>query len=258
VIWYAWCPLPITETAIGLHVDGFGLLLLLLAFWFAARRGSRVGVASSTSFAAAVLAKGFALFALPFFVKRSGWRGLLWFNGACVVLLAPFIGTGRHLFTGLSEFIGHWETNSSIFFFINWDLTPITKLHFAIARGVTAAGILAVVAWLAWRQKPGMEWLMGATFATLCAQLLLGAPTMPWYAIWTTPLLCWWAVPGWVLFTLTLSVQYYARWLYPGNVPVHHTLLWLGYVPVYAALIGHCVWWRFSRRRSAPGLAPPQ
>ena len=24
VIWYAWCPLPITETAIGLHVDGFG------------------------------------------------------------------------------------------------------------------------------------------------------------------------------------------------------------------------------------------
>jgi hypothetical protein len=250
VIWYAWCPLPITEAITGAHVDGFGVFLLLLAFWLAARKGSSVGAVSAVSFAASTLAKGFTLFALPFFVKRGGWRSLLWFGAACIVLLLPYLGIGRRLFTGLSEYIGHWETNSSIFFFINWNLTPITPYHFAIARGATTLAVLALAAWLVWRQQPGMEWLMGATFAVLAAQLFLGAPTMPWYAVWTTPLLCWWAIPGLVLFTLTLSVQYYARWLYPGNVPVHHLLLWLGYIPVYALLIGQYVWWRVRGNRA--------
>jgi hypothetical protein len=252
VIWYAWCPLPITEAAIGLHVDCFGLLLLLLAFWFASRRDSQVRAASAVTFAGAVLAKGFALPALPFFIKRGGARALGWFGLACLLLLAPYIGIGRRLFTGLSEFMGHWETNSSIFFFINWNLTPITEYHFAIARGVTAIALITLVAWLVWRQQPGLEWLMGATFATICAQLLLGAPTMPWYGIWTTPLLCWWSVPGWLLLTLTLSLQYYVRWLYPGNIPVHHTLLWAGYLPVYALLIAQFLCWRLRSRRSAP------
>jgi len=249
VIWYAWCPLPITESITGAHVDGFGLFLLLLAFWLAARKGSNVGPLSAVSFAASTLAKGFTLFALPFFVKRGGWRSLLWFGVACIVLLLPYIGIGRRLFTGLFEYMGHWETNSSVFLLINWNLTPVTPYHFAIARGATTLAILAFMTWLVWRQKPGMEWLMGATFAVLTAQLFLGAPTMPWYAVWTTPLLCWWALPGLVLFTLTLSVQYYARWLYPGNVPMHHLLLWLGYVPVYALLIGQYIWWRVTGNR---------
>jgi hypothetical protein len=251
VIWYAWCPLPITETAIGAHVDGLGLFLLLLAFQLAARRGSRVGPLSSVSLAAAVLAKGFALLALPFFVKRGGWKSLVWFSATCAVLLAPFAGVGPRLFGGLTQYLAHWETNSSVFLLISQNLSPVTEYHFAIARVVTTAAVLAFVVWLARRQKPGMEWLMGATFAALAAQLLVSAPTMPWYATWTTPLLCWWAIPGWVLFTLTLSLQYYARWLWPGDTAAHYALLWLGYTPVYALLIGHYAYWRLSLRRSA-------
>jgi hypothetical protein len=250
VIWYAWCPLPVTETIIGAHVDGFGLFLLLLAFWLAARRGSNVGALSAAALAASALAKGFTLLALPFLVKRAGWRSLLWFGAACVLLLLPYAGAGRRLFGGLSEYMAHWETNSSIFFLMDWYLTPVTEYHFTIARGVTTVGVLAFAAWLVWRQQPGMEWLMATTFAVLTAQLLLSAPTMPWYAVCVVPMLCWWAVPGLVLFTLTLSLQYYARWLSPGDVPLHHLLLWLGYLPVYALLIVHCVSWRVRGNRA--------
>jgi len=107
------------------------------------------------------------------------------------------------------------------------------------------------VGWLAWRLRRGPEWLIGATFAALSAQWLVGAPTLPWYVIWIVPLLCWWPAPGLVLLTLTISLQYYAKWLYPGNPQAHEALLWAGYLPVYAALIGHWMWWRWARR-SAP------
>jgi hypothetical protein len=247
VIWYAWCPLPITEVTAGAHVDAFGLFLLLLALLLAARRRGTPGPTSALALAAAVFAKGFAVFTVPFFARRGGWRVLTVAAAACAVMLAPFLGVGRRLFTGLGQYFGHWETNSSLFFLCNWMLDAWkVSGHYGITRALSTAAILAVVVWLTWRQQPGTESLVRATFLALAAVVLLGAPTLPWYAIWVLPLLCWWPAPGGVLFSLTISMQYYGRWLYPNN---YHTLLWAGYLPVYALLIGHFAWWRINLRR---------
>jgi hypothetical protein len=90
-----------------------------------------------------------------------------------------------------------------------------------------------------------MEWLLSSTFVILAAQLLLGAPVLPWYVLWTVPFLCWWPVAGWVLFTLTVFAQYYGRLALPGSYPLP---ILLGYVPVYGLLVW--AWWR--NRGSTP------
>lgn len=245
-IWYAWCPLPATEVTAGSHGDAFGLFLLLLALLLAARSSPRAGPASGLALAGAVMAKGYPLLALPFFVRRGGWRVLLPFAAACLALLAPYLGARRHLFTGLRIYLGTCETNSGVFVLINQLLADFTPRHFIVTRHLMAVAVLAIVVCLTWRQKPTAEWLLGATFAALGAQLLISAPTFPWYVIWIVPVLCWWTIPGLVLFTLTVSAQYYARWLFPGDQAAHYRLLWAGYLPVYALLIAQVVWWRVA------------
>jgi len=256
VIWYAWCPLPITESAAGGHVDAVGLFFLLLALW-AAARADRPGPVSAVALAAAVMTKGFALLAAPFFVRRGGVRFATWFALACAVMVAPFAGAGRHLFDGLTAYLSAWKANAGLFVLADWALERVAPAHFQITRLASLALILATVAWLVWRQRPGVEGMVAGTFAALAAQLLLGAPTLPWYVVWTVPLLCWWGVWGWLVFTLTVSAQDYARWIYheQGNL-----LLWAGYAPVYVLLGWQLVLHRArcpSPARRAPLLGGP-
>jgi len=252
VIWYAWCPLAATEATAGSHVDAFALFPLLLALLLASRSGGRPGPASGIALGAAVMAKGYALLAAPLFLRRGGWRFVLAFTATVVVLAAPFLGARGHMFDGLSAYLDRWGANASIFLFLDSLLAKTTPEHFQITRKITVAAVALVALGLAWRLKPGMERLLSATFAAIGVQLLLGAPTLPWYVIWVVPALCWWEIPALALFTLTISAQYYARNLWPGNEAAHHALLWAGYVPVYAVLIGHLIVWAIRRRRSAP------
>jgi hypothetical protein len=254
VIWYAWCPLVVTETTAGAHVDPFGLLLLLAAFVFASRREGRPGFASGAALAGAVMAKGYAVLVVPFFLRRGGWRLTLSLVAVSAILAAPYVGAGRLLFSGLTEYLKAWETNSSVFLLLDGQLTKVTDAHFGIARAVTVLAVVAVIARLAWRPQPSLEWLLACSFAAFGAQLFLGAPTLPWYVIWLVPALCWWTIPGIVLFTLTVSVQYYARWIY--DAPLHDTLLWAGYLPVYALLLAQVIWTRLPRHRSAASHSP--
>lgn len=256
VIWYAWCPLAITEVTAGAHVDALALFLFLLALLATPRDDARPGIASGCLLAASVMAKGYALLAVPFFVRRGGWRFPLAFVVVCAVLLTPYAEAGPQLFTGLQAYTAAWKTNASIFLVIDRLLARVTEGHFGLARWVTTGMVLVLIAMLLWRQKPGLEWLLGASFAAFGAQLFLGAPTLPWYAIWLAPALCWWAIPGVTLFTLTVSTQYYGRWLYPGDHAAQYALLWAGYMPVYLLLVGQLIYQRLDRRRSAPVHAP--
>ncbi|UCC68266.1 MAG: DUF2029 domain-containing protein [Armatimonadota bacterium] len=256
MIWYAWCPLAATEVAAGAHVDAFALFPLLLALLLAARNEGRPGAASGIALAASVMAKGYALLAAPLFLRRGGWKLAVAFAVALLALAVPFAGARGHMFDGMSAYLDRWGVNASVFLLLDSLLARITSDHFHVARKITMAAVAAVVLVLVWRQKPGMEWLLGGTFAAIGAQLLLGAPTLPWYVLWVVPALCWWKIPALVLFTLTVSAQYYARGLWPGNEAAHHALLWAGYAPVYAVLIGHLMVWAIRRRRSAPSRSP--
>ena len=252
VVWYAWCPLAVTEVTAGSHVDPFAIFFLLLAFLLTDEEG-RPGPASGVSLAASAMGKGYAILVLPFFVKRGRGRFVLPFMLTCAALLAPYLGAGTQLFTGFRTYLSAWETNSSLFLLLDRNLARVTPDHFVMTRAVTVASVLIVIAALVWQQRRGLGWLIGASFTVLGAQLFVGAPTLPWYVLWLLPLLCWRALPGLVLFTLTVSVQYYARWLYPEDRTMHYALLWAGYVPVYLLLIAQGAWWWRRRLSTAPG-----
>jgi alpha-1,6-mannosyltransferase len=253
VIWYAWCPLPVTEVTAGEHVDAFGLFLLVLALLAATSAQDRTRLVGAIALAATILAKGFAVLTVPFLLRREGrrsGRSLVILVGACALMLAPFASAGLHLFGGLRVYLSHWKVNSSLFYLCDWSLARMQVAnHYDITRHVSSIAIVAVVAWLTWRQRSGAESLVVTTFASLGALMLLGAPTLPWYVIWSLPLLCWRWVLAWALFSLTVSVQYYLRWLYPDSV---NALLWAGYAPVYILLAGQVIWRRKHARRSTP------
>ena len=241
-IWFAWNPLPILETASGGHVDSVGVFLLLLALLLAARRG-RPGPASAIAYAASVLSKGPVALAWPFFAVQGRWRFLAAFAVTVAVIFLPFLSAGKWLVSGMGFYLSHWETNASAAFLLRCGLdriagtevghrTPAVIAHdIAVIRMVTAVALLGLIAWLVRGRRPGVEWLLSSTFVVLAAQLLLGAPVLPWYVLWTVPFLCWWPVAGWVLFTLTVFAQYYGRLATPGCYPLP---ILLGYVPVYA------------------------
>lgn len=255
-IWYAWCPLAVTEVTAGAHVDALGLFLLMLALLLISRETRAGAVGSGVALAGAVMTKGYAVLALPFFIRRGGWRLALAFVLACLALAAPFAHAGADLVAGLRAYVGSWKANAGVFSLLDHVLARVTNHHFGVARAVTSGAVVLLVAVLAGRLRPSVESLLRATLLAFGAQLLLGAPTLPWYAIWIVPALCWWGVPGLALFTLTVSAQYYARWLHPGDTAAHHALLWAGYLPVYALLIGQLIWWRMvARSRKAASAA---
>jgi alpha-1,6-mannosyltransferase len=244
VIWYAWSPLVITEIAAGGHVDAVGLPFLVLALLLIARP-ARTG--SAFVYAVSVLAKGPSAVTLPLFVRRGGWRFVAIFAAVAAVSVAPFAGAGASMFSGIHAYLTRWDTNASIFRFLSWGLQTTNPLglppyanglpnYIPFVRPVMTLLTVAFVTVLAWRGKATMEWLLAAVFATLAVQVLLGAPVLPWYVVWTVPALCWWNVPGWLLFTLTVSLGYYARWL-PLNIS-HDQWLWAEYGPVYGLLVG--------------------
>jgi hypothetical protein len=287
VIWYAWCPLAITETTAGAHVDAVALFLLMLALLLVLR-GTRVAaVVGGIALAGAVMTKGVAILAMPFLLRRGGpsarsgprwgpsgprgagsgsapegaeppraqsrggWRLALGFALACAALTAPYLGAGPQLFAGLRAYLGTWKANASIFLLLDGALGRVTDDHFRVTRWITSGVVVLIVATLTWKQKSGVKQLLRSVFISLGALLCLGAPTLPWYVIWVAPALCWWYVPGLALLTLTVSVQYYARWLYPGDRAAHYALLWAGYLPVYTLLIGQLIWRRVIERDRA-------
>ena len=254
VVWYAWCPLAVTEATAGAHVDAYGVFLLLVALLLAARAAGRPGRASAVVLGLSVMAKGPALLVAPLFARFGGWRAAAWCAATCIALALPYAGAGRRAFGGLSAYIAAWETNASIFLVLDHLLARITSVHFGLTRVLTTAGVVLAVGLLTWRLRPGAEWLLGATFAAFGVSLLLGAPTLPWYVMWVVPALCWWEIPALIAFALTVSVQYYARWIWPSDA-VRYALLWAGYVPVYSLLAAQAARWRCLATARAP--APP-
>lgn len=245
VIWYAWCPLAITEFAGGAHVDAVGIFLFLLALrvWMGTRYWH--SPASAVILAAAVMTKGFAVLALPFLIRYRGWRYAAWFGIACLVLLAPFLDAGRYLFDGLGQFLGGWQANASLFHLGDYLLADVTPDHYMIIRTISTLLILCILALLVKKQQPGSMWMIGTSFAALSANLILGAPTCPWYVVWILPALCWWRIPALILLSLTISIQYYAYRIDPIHVNV---FLWIGYTPVYSLLLWQGLkMWRMRR-----------
>ena len=134
---YLWNPLVVVEAAHGAHIDVWMITLTLLAVWLALSKSAsetsgfslRRSLLSPILLALATLTKLLPALLLPIFVARSGWRYLLVYAVALVVLLLPFgLSSGWGL-TGPLDGVGvfgamriygdQWQFNSGLFHWLD-------------------------------------------------------------------------------------------------------------------------------------------
>ncbi len=251
VIWYAWCPLPITEVALAGHQDIVGIFFLLLAFTLVMRSERLVGWAA-LALVAAAMTKGFALLLLPLFARVHGRSFVLWAACGLVYLGMPLWVYLPQFLHGMHQYLENVHVNAGLFNWVNMALTPITShWHYAITEKLSDLAVLAVVFWSV--RSPVMSYpdLLRRAFVVLAVTLLVIPTLFPWYLIWTlafVPLLGKRPLYSFVLLT-GLSVLLYTYYI--AMMPYWWTSF-AEYGPFYLLLA-----WEIycARRVKAP---PPQ
>lgn len=245
VIWYAWCPLPVTEVSLAGHQDIVGVFFLLLTFWLALQP-KRVGWAALT-LVASVLTKGFALLLLPVFCRTFGRRFTLCAAAALVYLGMPMWVYLPQFLHGMSQYLDNVHANAGLFYFVNLGLTPVTRFHYLIAKILSDLVILGMMLWSAWRPAETVDDLLRRSFAVLAVTLLVVPTLFPWYLIWLLPLMPLLGKrPSWAFVLLSgLVVLLYT--FYIAQVAYWWTPI-VEYVPFYVVLAWEYAW----RRRSQP------
>ena len=185
VIWYAWCPLPITEVAMAGHQDIVGVFFLLLAFTLVMRSERAVGWAA-LALVAAALTKGFALLLLPLFARVHGRSFVLWAVLGLLYLGMPLWVYLPQFLHGMYQYLETVHVNSGLFNWVNLALLPFTRYwHYFIAEKLSDLAILGVVVWSAWRPVASHEDLLRRSFVVLAVTLLVIPTLFPWYLLWT-------------------------------------------------------------------------
>lgn len=241
IIWYAWCPLPITEVSLAGHQDIVGVFFLLLSFWLALQP-KRVGWAA-LALVASVLTKGFTLLLLPVFCRTFGRRFAFCAAAALVYLGMPMWVYLPQFLHGMGQYLDNVHANAGLFYFADLGLTPLTRFHFQIAKLLSDGAILGVMLWSAWRPAETIDDLLRRSFVVLAVTLLVVPTLFPWYLIWLLPLMPLVGKrPSWAFVLLTgLSVLLYT--FYIAQLAYWWTPI-AEYVPFYLALA-----WEYVRRR---------
>ena len=235
VIWYAWCPLPITEVAMAGHQDIVGVFFLLLAFILVMRSERLVGWAA-LALVAAALTKGFALLLLPLFARVHGRPFVLWSVLALIYLGMPLWVCLPQFLHGMHQYLETVHVNSGLFNWLNAALTLITRhWHYFLTEKLSDAAIIGVVVWSVWRPVDSHLDLLRRSFVVLAVTLLVIPTLFPWYLLWTlafVPLLGGRPLYSFVLLS-GLSALLYT--FYISMMPYRWTPI-AEYVPFYLLL----------------------
>jgi hypothetical protein len=253
IIWYAWCPLPITEVCLAGHQDAIGILFLLATFVLA-MRPRLIGWAAVT-LVASVLTKGFALLLLPMFCRTYGWRfGVI---AACAML---YLGMPMWVYLpeflhGMQQYLDNVHVNAGLFHGVNMALLPITRCHYAITQKLSDLAILAAAAWAARTPAATFNDLLRRSFVVLAVTLLVVPTLFPWYLIWMLPLAPMIGRrPSWAFILLTgLVVLLYTFYI---SITTYWWTPIVEYGPFYAALALEYRSWKKSLRHTLPPSEP--
>jgi len=246
VIWYAWCPLPITEVALAGHQDIVGVFCLLCALDLLLRRRAVVG--GAVVLAASVLTKGFALLLLPLFVRNYGRRFTVAAALALLYLGLPLWVYLPMFLHGMTQYLDNVHANAGLFHWVNSSLAHLSpRRHFQITEKLSDLVIGMVALWAAWKPVTTDDSLIRRAFVVLAVTLLVIPTLFPWYLIWPLalmPLLG--RRPSYAFVLLTgLSVLLYTYYI---SIKAYWWTPLAEYGPFYAALALEYVWWRRSRR----------
>lgn len=222
VIIYAWNPAVIISFALGSHNDSLAILTLTLAYLLIIIRKP---LASNGLLALSAVSKAFAVLFLPLFLKRSKWAYAGIFAAIAVLVYLPFVGAGRKLFHGLSDYARGWESNDSLFRAIH--AASASKAQAEFVAGVLIAVLVICVI------RSGMPILRAGLFIT-AGLLLLSPDAFPWYFTWSVPFLCFYPSAPWLLMTVTCVLGYAPVAAYAAGQPYRDSplILALEYAPV--------------------------
>jgi alpha-1,6-mannosyltransferase len=226
VLIYAWSPAVLIAFSLSGHHDSLAIVSLLGAVLLII--GGR-GVLSIGFLAISVLSKLFPVFLLPAFLRHSRWSFAGIFAGVILLGYLPFLGAGRHLFQGLSDFSAQWEANDSL-----------SRLFLAAGNSTRQAQFVAVVILLlliVYVLKAKMEFFH-AGLVILAGLLFLSSNAFPWYFTWIVPFLCFSPSPALLLLTVTCVLGYSPVIAYAagGSFSDSPLMQVLEYFPVFALL----------------------
>ena len=237
VIWYAWCPLPITEVSLAGHQDIVGIFFLLLAFVLV-MRSERTVVWAALALVAAAMTKGFALLLLPLFVRVHGKPFALAAACALVYLGLPLYMYPLQFLHGMNQYLENVHANSGLFNWVNLFLSLISHhWGYKITEKLSDLAILAVVVWSVRRPVTTYVELLRRSFAVLAVTLLVIPTLFPWYLLWTLafvpllgrrPLYSFVLLAGLSVLLYTYYLSLIAYWWTPlaEYVPFYLLLAW--------------------------------
>jgi hypothetical protein len=241
VLTYAWNPTVVVSFAMCGHHDSLAIATLLAANLLII---GRKPVLSYIFLALSFLSKFFPILLLPVFfreVKRGWYAYASLFGGVVILGYLPYLGAGRRLFQGLSDYAAGWEGNDSLF-------RLILAAQHSKAQAMLVAGVM-VLALVAYALKRRMAPL-GASLFIVAGLLLLSPNAFPWYFTWIIPFLCFYPRAPLLLVSVTCMLGYAPVVAYAAGLPYKDSslILALEYGPVLAWLVLDAL------GRSMPGL----
>ncbi len=232
---YAWNPLPVVEFAGSGHADIVGISLLGTTILMISK--SRVA-SGGLAFATAVLTKYLPVLALPWLIRKGGWKFLLFASLLGSALILCFYTPDHRMFSGVSVFYRKWWFNDSLFSVLyKWTggAEPARRWAFVF---VCLSGIFCML-----RRYD----LYRSLFVVYATVLLFSPVVHPWYLCWLLPFLVFHPSLPWLFLSGWIMLSYLIRYFYPAGMWQH--VLWLRlviYIPFYAMLL----WGLFVRRQT--------
>jgi len=233
VVFYAWNPLAIFETAGSGHLEPLGTLLMVLSVYWLVGKG-RSPIRAAAALAVSVQVKLLSAALLPGHLRRMKLPAVLVLGAVSAGLVLPFALSGPVVGEGLYQYAERWEENSFVYgsarsgfealdtgnrlkpwvrslserfegSSVSWKSLYFYVWPKDLAKGTVVLLASAWVLWLTFRRglHPAVEslWVMGG--------LLLLLPTVhPWSFLWVLPFAAVLASPGWLLLGATLSLGY--------------------------------------------------
>ncbi|MFZ5478870.1 MAG: hypothetical protein ACOZNI_19005 [Myxococcota bacterium] len=212
---WALLPLPAMESAISGHLEGPGVMLMVLA----------LGGSDAAAWAAAMIKL------LPGVLLARARRPFVWALATAIVC-APVIRLD-----GLRTYGEKWAYNASLF-----ALVPSRPLLGAVGA--------AIVAWILWRSRDRARVALWATGAFV----LLSPVVHPWYVLWPLAAALWNGMRAWAVLAATSPFAYVVLATYDPATSTWEEPTWarlVVYVPFYAALVVEA-WRRLTRAGPSP------
>jgi hypothetical protein len=240
VLFFAWNPLVIVETAHSGHVDAMAAFFLVLGLdlWESGRR-----VWGGAVLGASALVKYLALASLPWLARRRYIAAALVLVAVVVIGYIPFWNAGAKLFASLRLYANTWYFNGVPFFALSSFLG-----NQDLARRLLLAGGAAFVFVAAMREHDLRRFL----YLVVGCALVVSPTVYPWYLLWIAPFFALYRNRGWIAFSALVMLSY-AVWSYylgTGAWVLPTWLLVLEYVPFYVLLLLSLA--RPDRRALAP------